>query len=61
MKVDAERFKLRVSRKENGVWYNNVDEVDLPDSVLDTSRAGAFSGERTDMNVMDVESEQLQG
>jgi hypothetical protein len=40
VKVDAEKFQLRVSRREDGVWYNNIEIVPLPPSVLDLSRAG---------------------
>jgi hypothetical protein len=50
------------------VWFNNVDKVDLPDSVLDLSRMGAKvvrnrkedgekGGEKSDNEV----SEMLQG
>jgi hypothetical protein len=40
VKVDAEKFQLRVSRREDGVWFNNIETVPLPSSVLDLSRAG---------------------
>jgi len=40
VKVDAEKFQLRVSRREDGVWFNNIETVPLPPSVLDLSRAG---------------------
>ena len=38
--MDAEKFQLRVSRREDGVWFNNIETVPLPPSVLDLSRAG---------------------
>ena len=40
IKVDIENFQLKVSRLEDGTWYNNVELVDLPESVLDLSRTG---------------------
>ncbi len=36
-KVDVENMCLKVSYRQDGVWYNNVDVLDLPDSVLDLS------------------------
>jgi hypothetical protein len=40
VKVDAERFLLKVSRLQAGVWYNNVEVINLSESVLDLSRSG---------------------
>ena len=40
VKVDVENFQLKISRLEDGTWYNNVEQVTLPDSVLDLSRTG---------------------
>jgi hypothetical protein len=40
VKVDVENFQLKISRCEDGTWLNNVEKVDLPDSVLDLSRTG---------------------
>jgi len=68
VKVDADKFQLRVSRREDGVWYNNIDTVPLPSSVLDLSRAGP-SGKQvtkgTDKKDSDMEigedCEQVQG
>ncbi len=40
VKVDVENFQLKISRLEDGTWMNNVEKVDLPDSVLDLSRTG---------------------
>ncbi len=28
-------MSLKVSYRQDGVWYNNVEVVELPDSVLD--------------------------
>ena len=72
MKVDAENMKLKLSRCRGGVWYNNVQEVDLPDEVLDLSRIGQRTDPvRTDkamnkdqdkeMETNSGEGEQLQG
>jgi hypothetical protein len=68
VKVDVETFQLKISRLSGGVWFNNVDKVDLPESVLDLSRMGAKvvrnrkedgerGGEKSDNEV----SEMLQG
>ena len=35
-----ENFQLKISRLEDGSWMNNVELVDLPESVLDLSRIG---------------------
>jgi hypothetical protein len=34
-KVDVDGMSLKVSYRQDGVWYNNVEVVELPDSVLD--------------------------
>jgi len=60
VKVDSERLQLRISRKEAGVWYNNIDTVDLPESVLDLSRVGPTVSSHRNGDAMDV-SAQLQG
>jgi hypothetical protein len=44
VKVDAEKFQLKVSKMKGGVWTNNVETLPLPDSVLDLSRMGPNSG-----------------
>jgi hypothetical protein len=44
VRVDAENFQLKVSRLQGGVWINNVERVDLPESVLDLSRMGVKVG-----------------
>jgi hypothetical protein len=62
VKVDAEKFQLRVSRREAGVWYNNIDYIDLPEEVLDLSRMGPkVVSRREESNVEEMESEQSQG
>ena len=68
VKVDAENMKLRVSRRTTGVWYNNIETVELPDSVLDLSRHGpklpnkeAGTAGRNDVEMEDEASVQLQG
>jgi hypothetical protein len=59
VKVDAEKFRLRVSRREAGVWYNNIETIDLPDEVLDLSRMGPKAGDSArDVEVMDSEGSQ---
>jgi len=67
VKVEAEKFQLRVSRREGGVWFNNIDVIPLPPSVLDLSRMGPMDKKRpseeskdADMDVME-EGEQAQG
>jgi len=51
-KVDAENMRLRISYLEKGEWHNDVELVDLPDSVYDTANkvsrftAKAGRGER---------------
>lgn len=44
VKVDTENFVLKVSRREGrgaeGIWYNNIAVIQLPDSVMDLSRMG---------------------
>jgi len=46
IKVDVEKFVLKVNRKskKDKIWYNNVETVALPDSVLDLSRVGPRAG-----------------
>ena len=44
VKVDTEKFQLKVSRREGArhesVWHNNIELVALPEEVLDLSRGG---------------------
>ncbi len=68
VKVDAENMKLKVSRRTAGVWHNNIDSVDLPESVLDLSRHGPKRANketdkqvRNDVDMEESASEQLQG
>jgi hypothetical protein len=67
VKVDVENLRLKVSRRTGGVWYNNIDTVDLPDSVLDLSRFGPVAEktkkpEKTSKDPeMEVEDESVQG
>ncbi len=59
VKVDAEKFRIRVSRREPGVWYNNIETIDLPDEVLDLSRNGPKAGNIVpEVEVMDSEVSQ---
>jgi hypothetical protein len=59
VKVDADKFRLRVSRREAGVWYNNIETIDLPDEVLDLSRMGPKAVDPArDLEVMDSEGSQ---
>jgi hypothetical protein len=61
VKVDVENFRLKVSRRTGGVWHNNMETVDLPDSVMDLSRFGP-GGSRPNNNVeMEVEGAEVQG
>jgi hypothetical protein len=43
VKVDAEKFQLKVSKMKGGAWTNNVDTIPLPETVLDLSRLGPSS------------------
>jgi hypothetical protein len=74
VKVDAEKFQLKVSKMKGGVWTNNVELVPLPESVLDLSRIGPVSrpvngpygnpaGSRNSVseNMETADSEALQG
>jgi hypothetical protein len=68
VKVDAEKFQLKVSRLEDGTWMNNVDIVNLPESVLDLSRTGPTIRRKPSQSNMEVEvgggqgeGEQMQG
>jgi len=68
VKVEAEKFQLRVSRREGGVWYNNIETVPLPLSVLDLSRVGptvkksSLGGDKNDTEMeVSEDSELLQG
>jgi hypothetical protein len=65
VKVDAENMKLKISRCRGGIWYNNVDQVELPDSVLDLSRSGPRPEPNRDqegeMETESGDSEQPQG
>ncbi len=40
VRVDVDKFQLKVSRFHCGEWSNNIETVDLPESVLDLSRMG---------------------
>jgi hypothetical protein len=60
VKVDAEKFRLRVSRREAGTWYNNIETIDLPDEVLDLSRMGPKVDTRRPVEE-EMDSEQQQG
>jgi hypothetical protein len=57
VKVDAEKFQLRVSRREGGVWFNNIETVPLPLSVLDLSRQGPSDRKKVVEEKMDTELE----
>jgi hypothetical protein len=59
--VDVENFRLKVSRRTGGVWYNNIEIVDLPDSVLDLSRFGAAVPPASSASDMEVEGVSEQG
>jgi hypothetical protein len=54
--MDAEKFCLKVSRRENGEWYNNVEKVELPDSVLDLSRHGPKDTANNDVEMADSQA-----
>jgi hypothetical protein len=63
-KVDVEKFQLKVSRNRSGEWMNDVERIDLPDSVLDLSRTGpTFTRKQIQDQDSDsaMDSEQSQG
>jgi hypothetical protein len=64
VKVDVEKFQLRISRNRNGEWMNDVERIELPDSVLDLSRTGpTFTRKQAQDQDSDsaMDSEQSQG
>ena len=61
VKVDVENFRLKVSRRTGGVWFNNIETVELPDSVLDLSRFGPTAAQASSASDMEVEGESVQG
>ncbi len=61
VKVDVENFRLKVSRRTGGVWHNNIETVDLPDSVLDLSRFGSAAQAASSASDMEVEGASEQG
>ncbi|MFO0004136.1 MAG: hypothetical protein ACK559_23690, partial [bacterium] len=36
-RLDLDKMTLRVSFRRDGIWHNDVDVLELPDSVLDLS------------------------
>jgi hypothetical protein len=34
-RLDVEKMEVRVSHRQDGIWYNDVDRFPLPDSVFD--------------------------
>ena len=61
VKVDVENFRLKVSRRTGGVWHNNIETVELPDSVLDLSRFGPTAVPASNASDMEVEGAAEQG
>jgi hypothetical protein len=61
VKVDVDNFRLKVSRRTGGVWFNNIEMVELPDSVLDLSRFGPAAAQASSASDMEVEGESVQG
>jgi hypothetical protein len=50
-RVDAENMKLKVSYRKYGeksAWHNDVEVIDLPDSVYDTSNKVSRSRPNTE-------------
>jgi hypothetical protein len=58
VKVDAEKFCLKISRRANGEWFNNVELVELPESVLDLSRHAPKATVNSDVEMTDSQSSQ---
>ncbi len=56
--MDAEKFCLKVSRRVNGEWFNNVELVELPDSVLDLSKHGPKATVSNDVEMADSQPSQ---
>ena len=62
VKVDVENFQLKVSKLQDGTWMNNVEVVDLPESVLDLSRTGPTVRRKPSQSTaMDVVNDASQG
>jgi hypothetical protein len=54
--------KLEKEKREEGVWHNNIELIDLPDEVLDLSRMGPkVIPRRGEDKDEEMESEQSQG
>jgi hypothetical protein len=62
VKVDAEKFQLRVSRREGGggVWFNNIEICPLPLSVLDLSRLGPLDKKKVNEEKKDSDTEDME-
>ncbi len=58
VKVDPEKFCLKISRRENGEWFNNVEMVELPESVLDLTRHGPKQPVNSDVEMADSQAAQ---
>jgi len=58
VKVDTDNFCLKVSRKTNGKWFNNVDTVPLPDDVIEMGKV-TNAAERMDTVQDQAENETL--
>ncbi len=58
VKVDVENFQLKVSRLEDGTWINNVELVDLPDTVLDLSRTGPIVRRKPSQSSQQMDNEE---
>ncbi len=57
VKVDVENFQLKISRLEDGTWMNNVELVNLPESVLDLSRTGPTVRRKPSLSSQNAEPE----
>jgi hypothetical protein len=64
-RLDLDKMALKVSYRRDGIWYNDVDVLDLPDSVLDlstkVSRVPTPNSSTQTEGMEVVEGESLQG
>ena len=62
VRVDAEKMLLKVSRRKwnEKTWFNNYEVLELPESVLDLSRAGVRNDAERPMET-ETSDGQLQG
>ena len=54
----AEKMQVKISvRDQAGAWHDNVEVVDLPDSVLETSKDAGF---KPKVSVVNMDTDDVQ-